>query len=62
MRTASKFGAILPKFHQIPAYVALFREKSLNRYFSPPVVVPKIIPAVTQIIAGRGATAPLHPP
>ena len=33
MRTASKFRAIQPKFHQIPAYVALFREKSLNRYF-----------------------------
>ena len=30
MRTASKFGAILPNFHQIPAYVALFREKSLK--------------------------------
>ena len=28
MRTASKFGAILPKFHQHPAYVALFREKT----------------------------------
>ena len=36
MRTASKFGANLPNFHQIPAYVALFREKSLNRYFPPP--------------------------
>ena len=29
MRTASKFRANLPNFHQIPAYVALFREKTL---------------------------------
>ena len=28
MRTASKFRAILPNFHQIPAYVAPVREKS----------------------------------
>ena len=29
MRTASSRRSILPKFHQNPAYVALFREKSL---------------------------------
>ena len=29
-RTASKFRANLPNFHQIPAYVALFRAKTLN--------------------------------
>ena len=32
LRTASSRTSMLPKFHQIPAYVALFREKSLNRY------------------------------
>ena len=34
-RTSSTFPAILPNFRQNPAYVALFREKTLNRYFSP---------------------------
>ena len=40
MRTASKFGAKLPNFHKIPAYVAVFREKVFESLFK--IVVPFI--------------------